>query len=46
MFGLKKKRRHQLMQKPLPAGWLEIVHKNVPYVAKLTHGRPSPSSRA
>ncbi|MGB5809750.1 MAG: M90 family metallopeptidase [Polyangiales bacterium] len=35
MFGFKKKRRLELMQKPLPPEWLEIVHRNVPYVAKL-----------
>lgn len=36
MFGLRKKRRRELMQKPLSAEWLEIVHRNVPYVANLT----------
>jgi len=35
MFGLKKKRRHKLMLTPLPSQWLDIVHRNVPYVAKL-----------
>lgn len=36
MFGLKKKHRRELMRKPFPPEWLEIVHENVPYVAKLT----------
>ncbi len=36
MFGSKKRHRHELMQRPLPPGWLEIVRENVPYAAKLT----------
>jgi len=35
MFGLRKKRRHELMHEPLSAEWLEIVHQNVPYAANL-----------
>ncbi|MDH3729097.1 MAG: zinc-dependent peptidase [Myxococcales bacterium] len=36
MFGSKKKRRRELMQKRLSPEWLEMVRGNVPYFAKLT----------
>ncbi|MEM7136474.1 MAG: M90 family metallopeptidase [Myxococcota bacterium] len=35
MLGLKKKRRRELMARPLPPEWIEIVHDNVPYVSGL-----------
>ena len=36
MFGMKSRRRQELMQRPLPAEWLRIVHRNVPYVETLS----------
>ncbi len=36
MFGHKKKHRAELMQRPLPEEWRDIVHRNVPYVASLS----------
>lgn len=36
MFGLKKRRRRELMQKPFPAAWRDIVNENVPYVRGLS----------
>lgn len=36
MLGFKKKRRRELMARPLPPEWLTIVHDNVPYVAHLS----------
>jgi hypothetical protein len=35
VFGLKKKRRRELMRTPLSAEAIAIVRRNVPYVAKL-----------
>jgi Mlc titration factor MtfA (ptsG expression regulator) len=36
MIGLKRKRRLQLMEKPLPPPWLAWVQRNVPYFACLS----------
>lgn len=36
MFELEKKRRRRLMRTQLPTEWLDIVHRNVPYVANLS----------
>ena len=36
MFGFKRRRRQRIRQRPFPAGWLEIIRRNVPYVRFLT----------
>ena len=36
MFGLKKRRREKLRQKPLPWNWLQIVRQNVPIYNRLS----------
>jgi Mlc titration factor MtfA (ptsG expression regulator) len=35
MFGFKKRRRQQLIQKPFPGAWVAILQKNVPYSRRL-----------
>lgn len=36
MFGLKKRRRRQLLTQPFPAQWVRIIENNVPYYRRLS----------
>jgi Mlc titration factor MtfA (ptsG expression regulator) len=36
MFGLKRRRRRRLRERPVPAEWLAILKRNVPYVGTLS----------
>jgi MtfA peptidase len=39
MFGLKRRRRRRLMQRPFPAAWRAILERNVPYCLCLPDDR-------